>query len=55
MEEEEYEDSLIKKARINFRPEPVLAGALETLKYSKVPIKYPKETEKEENNEGFEE
>ena len=53
--EEEYEDSLIKKARINFRPGPVLASALETLKYSKVPIKYPKETEKEENNEGFEE
>lgn len=52
--EEEYEDSLIKKARINFRPGPVLAAALETLKFSKVPIKYPKE-EKEENNDGFEE
>ena len=52
--EEEYEDSLIKKARINFRPGPVLATALETLKFSKVPIKYPKE-EKEENNDGFEE
>ena len=51
--EKEYEDTLIKKARINFRPGPVLAGALETLKYSKVPIKYPKETEKEENNEGL--
>ena len=51
--EEEYEDSLIKKARINFRPGPVLATALETLKFSKVPIKYPKE-EKEENDEGFE-
>ena len=53
--EEEYEDSLIKRAKINFRPGPVLAGALETLKFSKVPIKYPKETEKEENNEGLEE
>ena len=52
--EEEFADTLIKKARINFRPGPVLAGALETLKYSKVPIKYPKE-EKEENNDGFEE
>jgi predicted histone-like DNA-binding protein len=41
--EEEYEDSLIKKARINFRPGPVLAAALETLKFSKVPIKYVKE------------
>ena len=53
--EKEYEDTLIKKARINFRPGPVLAGALETLKFTKVPVKYTKETEKEENNEGFEE
>ena len=52
--EEEFADTLIRKARINFRPGPVLAAALETLKFSKVPIKYPKE-EKEENNEGLEE
>ena len=52
--EEEYDDSLIKKAKIIFRPGTILAGALESLKYSKVPIKYPKE-EKEENNDGFEE
>ena len=52
--EKEYDDSLIKKAKIIFRPGTILAGALETLKYSKVPIKYPKE-EKEENNDGFEE
>lgn len=52
--EEEYEDSLIKKAKINFRPGPVLAAALETLKFTKVPIKYPKDTEKEENDDGFE-
>ena len=52
--EEEYDDSLIKKAKINFRPGKILADALESLKYSKVPIKYPKE-EKEENNDGFEE
>ena len=52
--EEEYEDTLIKKARINFRPGPVLAEALGTLKFTKVPIKYSKE-EKEENNDGFEE
>ena len=51
--EKEYEDTNIKKARINFRPGPVLAGALETLKFTKVPIKYPKE-EPEENNDGFE-
>ena len=52
--EKEYDDSLIKKAKIIFRPGTILAGALESLKYSKVPIKYPKE-EKEENNDGFEE
>ena len=52
--EEEYDDSLIKKAKINFRPGTILADALESLKYSKVPIKYLKE-EKEESNEGLEE
>ena len=52
--EKEYDDSLIKKAKIIFRPCTILADALESLKYSKVPIKYPKE-EKEENNDGFEE
>ena len=52
--EKEYDDSLIKKAKIIFRPGTILAGALETLKYSKVPIKYLKE-EKEESNEGIEE
>ena len=52
--QEEYDESLIEKARINFRPGPVLAGALETLKFSKVPIKYTKDTDKEENMEGLE-
>ena len=51
--EEEYSDTLIKKAKINFRPGTVLASALETLKFSKVPIKYPKE-EPEESDDGFE-
>ena len=52
--EEEFADTHIKKARINFRAGPVLAGALETLKFTKVPIKYTKDTEREENNEGLE-
>ena len=52
--EEDYNDSLIKKAKIIFRPGTILAGALETLKYSKVAIKYTKE-EEEEDNSGFEE
>ena len=41
--EEDYSDTLIKRAKINFRPGKVLAEALGTLKYSKVPIKYTKE------------
>ena len=53
--EKEYDDTLIKKARINFRPGPILAGALETLQFTKVPIKYSREIGKEESNEGLEE
>ena len=41
--EEDYNDTLIKRAKINFRPGKVLAEALGTLKFSKVPIKYAKE------------
>ena len=52
--EEDYDTSLIKRAKINFRPGKVLAGALETLSFSKVPVKYVKEAE-EEDNSGFEE
>ena len=52
--EEDYNDTLIKRAKINFRPGKVLASALETLKFSKVPIKYTKE-EQEVNDEGAEE
>ena len=52
--EEDYNDSFIKKAKIIFRPGTILAGALETLKYSKVAVKYTKE-EEEEDNSGFEE
>jgi hypothetical protein len=41
--EEDYNDTLIKRAKINFRPGKVLSEALGTLKFSKVPIKYAKE------------
>ena len=41
--EEDYSDTLIKRAKINFRPGKVLSEALGTLKFSKVPIKYTKE------------
>ena len=52
--EEDYNDSLIKKAKIIFRPGVILSEALNTLKYSKVAIKYTKE-EEEDNDEGLEE
>ena len=49
--EEDYNESLIKRAKIIFRPGKVLAGALDSLNFSKVPIKYTKE-EPEVNDEG---
>ena len=52
--EEDYNESLIKRAKIIFRPGKVLAGALESLSFSKVPVKYVKE-EPEGNDEGLEE
>ena len=52
--EEDYNESLIKRAKIIFRPGKVLAGALDSLNFSKVPIKYTKE-EPEVNDEGAEE
>ena len=54
--EEDYDDSLIKKARINFRPGVALVGILSNLSYQKVAVKTSKaDKEEEENNEGFEE
>ena len=50
--------TLIKKARINFRPGTVLANALASLSYSKVRVKYTKEEasgEGEEDASGDEE
>ncbi|MBQ3609068.1 MAG: HU family DNA-binding protein [Bacteroidaceae bacterium] len=51
--EEDYTDSLIKKARINFRPGSALVGALDGLTFQKVSVKYTKD-EKEEEEEGGE-
>ena len=50
--EDDYNTSLIKRAKINFRPGRVLADSLTSLSYSKVGIKYPKETEDEEPEGG---
>ena len=49
--EEDYNTSLIKRAKINFRPGTVLANALASLTFSKVRVKYTKEAEEEENPE----
>ena len=49
---EDYDASFIKKARINFRPGLTLAGMLDSLSFSKVAIKYPKETDEEEGELG---
>jgi hypothetical protein len=53
--EEEYTESLIKRAKINFRPGPVLANALTSLSFSKVNVKYAKEETDTEGEEGGEE
>ena len=54
--EEDYTESLIKRAKINFRPGKVLANALTSLSFSKVDVKYAKEeTPDDETEEGGEE
>ena len=51
--EDDFNESLIKRSKVNFRPGRVLSNALTSLQYSKVAIKYPKEETSEE--EGGEE
>ena len=51
--EEDYDESLIKKARINFRPGLALAGVLTGLTYKKV-AKKPVKTSESETEEGGE-
>ena len=41
--EEDYEESMIKKARINFRPGSALVGCLSGLSFQKVKPRYTKE------------
>jgi hypothetical protein len=45
--EEDYSNSLIKKAQINFRPGALLAGMLTDLTFAKVAVKYTKDEEEE--------
>ena len=51
--EEDYDESLIKKARINFRPGSALVGILTSLSFTKVKVKSSKAVKEEE--EGGEE
>ena len=53
--EEEYDDSLIKQARINFRPGSALAGILSNLTFARVKVKSSKaDKENSEQEEGGE-
>ena len=53
--EEEYDDSLIKQARINFRPGSALAGILSNLTFARVKVKSSKaDKENSEEEEGGE-
>ena len=52
--EEDYSDTLIKKARINFRPGSALVGALSGLTFQKVSVKYTKDKDEAEEEEGGE-
>ena len=49
--EEEYDTSLIKKARINFRPGTALVGVLSNLTYQKVAVKSSKADKEEGEGE----
>ena len=52
--EEDYEPSLIKRARINFRPGTALAGVLTSLSFAKVRKKRVADPEDAEGSEGLE-
>ena len=49
--EEDYDESLIKKARINFRPGTALAGILSSLTFKKVAVKSSKADEEQKEEE----
>ena len=52
--EEDHDVSMIKKARINFRPGSALMGALSGLTFQKVAVKYIKDEEEEGDEEATE-
>ena len=52
--EDDYSESLITKARINFRPGSALAGMLSNLTFAKVKPRYSKADKEAEEEEGGE-
>ena len=52
--EEDFSESLIKKARINFRPGSAIVGVLSNLTYAKVKPRYTKEDKEKTEQEGEE-
>jgi len=50
--EEDYDETLIKKVRINFRPGMALVGILSNLSYKKVKVKTSKDDEQENDDTG---
>ena len=52
--EEDYNDSLIKKARINYRPGSAIVGVLDNLSFSKVKPRYSKADKEAAEKEGGE-
>ena len=50
--EEDYDETLIKKARINFRAGMALVGILSNLSYKKVKVKTSKDDEQENDDTG---
>ena len=50
--EEDYEESMIKKTRINFRPGSALVGCLSGLTFQKVKPRYTKEDKEAAEGEG---
>ena len=51
--EEDYTDSLIKKARINYRPGSAIVGVLDNLTYTKVKPRYTKADKEAEESGGL--
>ena len=49
--EDDYDTSLIKRSKINFRPGRVLSNALAGLNFTKVDIKYPKKEDEDSPEE----